>query len=89
LLFREDAFAYPPSCHSSRPIPTLSTFARLLPILTIVIAAFALYQLFTAIMLAARGQWPFAALYAVMSIAGWALARTLWINKRKLSAPPE
>ena len=53
------------------------------------ISGFALYQLFMAVVLAARGQWPFAALYAVMSIAGWALARTLWINKRKLTAPRE
>ena len=68
---------------------SLGTFARLLPLLTIVIAGFALYQLFMALMLATRGQWPFAALYAVMSIAGWALARVLWVNKRKLTAPRE
>ena len=65
------------------------SFARLIPLLIIVIAGFALYQLLTGLMLAARGEWPFAALYVVLSIAGWALARTLWINKRKLTAPRE
>jgi hypothetical protein len=59
-----------------------------MPLLLVMIAGFALYQLFVALMLASRGQWPFAALYAVMSLAGWALARMLWINKRKVS-PPE
>jgi hypothetical protein len=59
-----------------------------MPLLLVLIAGFALYQLFVALMLASRGQWPFAALYAVMSMAGWALARMLWINKRKVT-PPE
>lgn len=59
-----------------------------MPLLLVMIAGFALYQLFVALMLASRGQWPFAALYAVMSMAGWALARMLWINKRKVT-PPE
>lgn len=66
----------------------MSTFARLMPLLLVMIAGFALYQLFVALMLASRGEWPFAALYAVMSMAGWALARMLWINKRK-ATPPE
>ena len=59
-----------------------------MPLLLVLIAGFALYQLFVALMLASRGQWAFAALYAVMSMAGWALARMLWINKRKVT-PPE
>jgi hypothetical protein len=64
----------------------LSTFARFLPILLIVVAGFALYQLFMALTLASQGQWPFAAIFALMSIAGWALARVLWNAKRKMSA---
>jgi hypothetical protein len=64
----------------------LSTFARFLPILLIVVAGFALYQLFVALTLASQGQWPFAAVFGLMSIAGWALARVLWNAKRKMSA---
>jgi hypothetical protein len=29
------------------------------------------------------GQYPFAALYAVFAFAGVALARALWINRKK------
>jgi hypothetical protein len=56
----------------------------------VLVSVFALYQLVSAVLLAAQGNWPFAALYAVMSIAGAALARSLWINKARLSgkAPP-
>lgn len=67
----------------------MNTFARLLPVFTIVIAGFALYQLFVALMLAARGEWAFALFYGVMSFAGWALARVLWVNKRKMSQSRE
>jgi uncharacterized protein YqgC (DUF456 family) len=64
----------------------MSTFARILPVLLIVVAGFALYQLFIALTLASKGQWPFAAVFTLMSIAGWALARVLWNAKRKMSA---
>ena len=67
----------------------MPTFARLLPLLLIVIAGFALYQLFFAFALATRGQWPFAAIYLIMSIAGWALAMVLWNAKRKMSQTRE
>lgn len=62
---------------------------RLIRFLTVLVGAFALYQFFYALMFASRQQWPFAGLYAVMAIAGGALARALWLNKRKLSRPPE
>ena len=67
----------------------MAAFLRLSPFLTVLIAAFALYQLVTALYLASRQQWPFAALYAVMAIAGAALARALWINRKKYSRRSE
>ena len=68
----------------------MGSFGKLIPFLLVLVSAFALYQLVAAILFAARGNWPFAGLYAVMAIAGVALARTLWINKARLSgkAPP-
>ena len=66
----------------------MAAFARLIPLLLVVIGGFVLYQLFVAVLFASRQQWGFTALYALMAIAGAALARTLWINKRRLSPPP-
>lgn len=62
---------------------------RLVNLLLFVVSAFALYQLVAAISFAARQQWAFAGLYAVMAIAGGALARALWLNRRKLSRPKD
>ena len=67
----------------------MSAFSKLVPFLTILIAVFAVYQLVAAIIFAARGEWGFTALYVLMSIAGAALARTLWINRAKLTGKPE
>ena len=68
----------------------MGSFGKLIPFLLVLVSAFALYQLAAAILFASRGNWPFAGLYAVMSLAGVALARSLWINKARLSgkAPP-
>ncbi len=65
----------------------MRSFARFLPLLLVIVAGFALYQLFIALTLAANGQWPFAAVFGLMSIAGWALAKVLWNAKRKMSQP--
>ena len=67
----------------------MAAFLRLSPFLTVLIAVFAVYQLVTALYMASRQQWPFAALYAVMAIAGAALARALWINRKKYAQPRE
>ena len=69
---------------------TLTAFGKLIPLLIVLVSVFALYQLVSAVLLAAQGNWPFAGLYGVMSIAGAGLARALWINKARLSgkAPP-
>lgn len=67
----------------------MPAFFRLVPFLTVLIVAFALYQLFAALLFASRQQWGFAGLYAVMAIAGGALARALWMHRRKLSHPRE
>ncbi len=67
----------------------MSAFARLVPLLLIIISGFALYQLFVAMLFASRQQWGFAALYILMALAGAALARMLWINKKRLSSSPD
>lgn len=59
-------------------------FTKLIPILLFIICAFAIYQLILAVMLVSRGEWPIAALYLLMAIAGGALARTLWVSRQKL-----
>ncbi len=67
----------------------MSAFARLIPLLLIIISGFALYQLFVAMLFASRQQWGFAALYILMALAGGALARMLWINKKRLTGSPD
>jgi hypothetical protein len=62
----------------------LSAFGRLIPLLTIVVALFALFQLFTAIMYLAQKQYIGASVNLVFSFAGLALARALWTNRKKL-----
>jgi hypothetical protein len=62
----------------------VSAFGRLIPLLTVIVVLFALYQLFTAIMYFAQRQYIGGALNLVFSFAGLALARALWTNRRKL-----
>ena len=68
----------------------MGSFGKLIPFLIVLVSAFALYQLFAAVLFAVRGAWGFTVLYVLMAIAGGALARMLWINKARLSgnAPP-
>lgn len=63
----------------------MSAFGRLIPLLTIVILLFALYQVFASASLGIRGEYAFAALYGVFAIAGFALARALWANRGKFT----
>ncbi len=63
----------------------MTGFFRLVPFLIVLIVGFAFYQLYFAYLLAMRGEWPFAALYLVMAMAGGALARALWVNRQKVS----
>jgi hypothetical protein len=59
------------------------SFGRLIPALIIIVAVFALYQLYTAIMFLSQRQYAFAAFNLVFSFAGVALARALWINRSR------
>ena len=67
----------------------MAAFFRLIPVLTILIAVFALYQLVAAVIFAVRAEWGFTALYVLMSIAGFVLARTLWTNRKMLAGRRE
>jgi hypothetical protein len=62
----------------------MSTFGRLIPFLIVIVTAFALFQLYTAIMFLANRQYAFAAFNLVFSFGGLALARALWINRARL-----
>jgi hypothetical protein len=61
----------------------LSGFGRLIPLLTVVVILFALFQLFTAIVYLAQRQYIGASMNFVFSFAGLALARALWTNRKK------
>jgi membrane associated rhomboid family serine protease len=63
-------------------------FARLIPLLTIVISLLALYQIYGAVMFAISGQIAFGLFYALFGFAGLVLAWSLWSNRRRFS-PPE
>jgi hypothetical protein len=63
----------------------VSAFGRLIPLLVVIVAFFALFQLWTAIVFLARREYIGASLYLVFSFAGLALARALWMNRAKLS----
>lgn len=65
----------------------MTSFVKLIPFLVAIIGLFALLQLYTAIMYAAHSNYPFAALYIVLGFAGVALARALWVQRRKFGAP--
>jgi uncharacterized membrane protein YqjE len=67
---------------------TTTSFARLIPLLTVIVIAFAIFQLYNALMFAVTGQYAFAAFYGVFGFAGFALARALWIHRRKLMSGP-
>lgn len=63
-----------------------SPFGRLIPLLMVIVIAFAMFQLYSAAMFAASRQYGFAAFYTVFGFAGVALARALWIHRRKLDS---
>jgi hypothetical protein len=62
---------------------SLSGFGRLIPLLTIVVVLFALFQLYTAIMYLAQREYIGASLNLVFSFAGFVLARALWTNRQR------
>ena len=62
----------------------MSAFGRLIPLLMVIVVVFALFQLYTAIMFLVHGQYAFGVFNLVFSFAGFALARAMWTNRRKL-----
>jgi len=62
----------------------MSAFGRLIPFLIAVVVAFALFQLYTAIMFLSRHEYAFGAFNLVFSFGGFALARALWTNRSRL-----
>ena len=54
------------------------------PLLVVVTAAFGLYQLFVAGIALRTKAYPFALLYAVMGLAGLAVASALWRTGKRL-----
>ena len=62
----------------------MSAFGKLIPFLTVIIAAFAVFQLYTAIVFLSTRQYPIGSLNLVFSFAGLALARALWTNRRRM-----
>lgn len=67
----------------------MNSFARLIRFLVVIICGLAIYQLYGAVLFAARQDWPMTGLYGLLSIAGFVLARTLWSNREKFAAPPK
>lgn len=68
--------------HFTNP-ESVRAFGRLTPFLIAIVVAFVLLQLYTAIRFAIAGQYAFGVFYAVFAFAGLALARALWINRKK------
>lgn len=62
----------------------VSAFGKLIPLLTVLVVGFAVFQLYTGIVLLGQKVYIGAALNLVFSFAGLALARALWTNRRKL-----
>ena len=62
----------------------MSAFGRLIPFLVVIVVAFSLLQLYTAIMAFMQKAYPVGALNLVFSFAGLALARALRTNRAKL-----
>jgi len=56
---------------------------RLVPVFVAVVVVFAAYHVYAVLFAIQRGNWPFAAFYALFSLAGFVLARALW-SARKL-----
>lgn len=67
---------------------SLSAFSRLIPFLVAIIAALALYQLYTALMFLTQSMYAFALFNAVFGFAGVVLGWALWTHRSKLR-PPE
>lgn len=63
----------------------MPAFARLIPFLTVIVTALAIFQLYTAARFGLQGEYPFAAFYGVFALAGFALARALWVNRRRFN----
>ena len=63
----------------------MTAFGRLIPFLTVIVILLALVQLYTAATFGVRGEYGFAAFYGVFALAGFALARALWVNRRKFT----
>jgi hypothetical protein len=59
----------------------------LLPLLVLVTTVFGLYQLFVAGIALRVHAYPFALLYAVMGVAGLAVASALWRTSKGRRAP--
>ena len=64
----------------------MNGFMKLVPVLLVIVIIFALLQGYQAIALLRHGSYPFAALYAVLSIAGLALARGLWVQRGRMQS---
>jgi hypothetical protein len=62
----------------------MSAFGKLVPVLIVVVVAFALFQLYTSLMFLRQRMYAFAAFNLVFSFGGFALARALWINRSRL-----
>ena len=61
----------------------MSGLGRLIPLLTIVVVLFALFQLYTAIMYLGQREYIGASLNLMFSFAGFVLARALWTNRKR------
>ena len=61
----------------------MSGFGRLIPLLTVIVVLFGLFQLYTAIMFLAQREYIGASLNLVFSFAGFVLARALWTNRQR------
>jgi hypothetical protein len=59
----------------------VSAFGRLIPLLTFVIVAFAVFQLYNALVYLAHREYIIGALNLVFSFAGAALATGLWTHR--------
>ena len=57
---------------------------RLVPLLVALVVVFAAYHVYAAIFAMRLGNWPFAAFYALFSLAGLALARALWTARKQI-----
>lgn len=57
---------------------------RLVPLLVALVVVFAAYHVYAAVFAIRLRNWPFAAFYALFSLAGLALARALWSARRQI-----